>query len=182
MAFLKRAEGGLVHAHVLDGAGERALVEQTDDDLLPMDRGQNGDTQIDFLAGDADAEAPVLREAALGDIQAGENLDAGGDRQLERLGRRTRLDQRAIDAVAQLERLLEGLDVNIGSLFLERLHEDEVDDLDDGRVLALVRQPVQVDLLALLGDDLGFAGFLGHLLDHLLHLVAGAVDPAQRLE
>ena len=129
--------------------GERAFVEETDNDLLAVDGRQDGDTQIDFLAGDADAEAAVLRQAALGDVEAGENLDARGDRQLQRLRRRAGLDEVAIDAVAELELLLEGLDVNIRRLLLERLDEDQVDDLDDRRVLALHRQAVEIDLLAL---------------------------------
>ena len=135
---------------MLDGAGEGALVEQTDDDLFAKDGGQYGNTEIHFLAGDTDAETTVLREAALGDIEAGENLNARGDRELEGFGRRTGLDKVAVHAVAELERFLERLDVNVRRFFLERLHEDKVDDFDDRGVLALVGEPVEIDVLALL--------------------------------
>ena len=147
--LLEDAERVLVHAQRVDAAGERAFIENTNDDLFAVDRGQERDTKIDFLAGDADAEAAVLRQAALGDVEAGENLDARGDRQLQRLGRRRGLHEVAVDAVAELDPLLEGLDVNVRRLFLERLHEDEIDDLDDRRVLAFHRQAIEVDVVAL---------------------------------
>jgi hypothetical protein len=75
------------------GAGERAFIEQTMTIFSPWHGREDGDTKIDFLARDADAEASVLREAALGDVEAGENLDTRGDRQLERFGRRAGLDE-----------------------------------------------------------------------------------------
>ena len=58
-------------------------------------------------------------------------------------------DQGAIDAVAKLQLLFERLDVNITRLFLERLDEDEIHDLDDGGVFAFDRQPVEIDIVAL---------------------------------
>ena len=86
-------------------AGQRRLVENTNDDLLAVSRRQNRNTKIDFLAHHLDAETSVLRHAPLGDIQARENLDARSDRQLQRLRRRFRRDQFAVDAVTQLQRV-----------------------------------------------------------------------------
>ncbi len=78
--------------------------------------------------------------------------------------------ERAVHAVAQLELLLERLDVNVRRLLLERLDEDQIHDLDDRRVLAFHRQPIEVDLLAL----------LLHLLDlgRFLRGVLAAPDPS----
>ena len=139
----------LVHAHLVDAAGERRFIENTDDDLFAVRGRQNRDTQIDFFAHHLDAETAVLRNAALGDVEAGENLDARGDRELQRFRRRFRRDQFAIDAITQLQRVLKRLDVNVGRLFLDRLGQDQVDDLDDRRVFAVVRQPIEIDLFAL---------------------------------
>ena len=88
--LLEFVERALVHAHLVDAAGEGRLIENTNDDLLAVGGRQNRDTQIHFLANHLDAEAPVLRHPAFGDIQASENLDARRDRELERLWRRFR--------------------------------------------------------------------------------------------
>ena len=105
--FFESAERVLVHAERIDRRGERAFVEQTDDDFFAIDRGQNRDTQIDFLARHADAKAAVLRQAALGDVEAGEDFDARGDGHLEGLRRRAGLDERTVHAVAEPELLFE---------------------------------------------------------------------------
>ena len=73
----------------------------------PYAVGRIGDTQIHFLAHHLDAETSVLRDTPLGDVQACENLDARGDRQLQRFRRRFRLDQFAIDTVTQLAAFVE---------------------------------------------------------------------------
>ena len=89
--------------------------------FLAVRRRQNRNTKIDFLADHLDPETSVLRHAALGDVEARENLDARSDRELERFRRRLRRDQFAVDAVTQLQRSLERLDVNVRRLFLDRL-------------------------------------------------------------
>ena len=88
--FLKLQQRIFIQPHLVDRAGKRALVQNTNDDFFSMRRGQNRDTKIDFLAHDFDAETSVLRDASLGDVQAGQNFDARGNRQLQRLGRRFR--------------------------------------------------------------------------------------------
>ena len=40
------------------------------------------------------------------------------------------------------------LDVNVRRLFLDRLGENQIDNLDDRRVFAVVRQTVEIDLFA----------------------------------
>jgi hypothetical protein len=48
------------------------------------------------------------------------------------LGRRGHLVERAVDAVADAELVLERLEMDVGCLVLDRLLEDDVDELDDG--------------------------------------------------
>ena len=177
--FLELPERIFVHAELGDRAGERALVEQTDDDFLAVDGREERNTKIDFLAGDADAETSVLRKAALGDVEAREDFDARGDGELERLRRGAGLDEVAVHAVAELECFFKRFDVNVGRLFLERLHEDEVHDFDNGCVLALVREFVEVDVLALRRHVRDIVGVRG-LAKHLVHRGAGAVHSAER--
>ena len=159
MALRNFSSVDLVHAHRVDGTGERTLVEDTDDDLLAVDGRQERDTQIDFLARHADAEAAVLRDAAFSDVQTGEDLDARGDGELQALGRTAGLDEIAVEPVAQAHAFLGGLDVDVARAVLQGLDEDQIDDADHRAVLAVSGEAVEVDFLALLALDLdGVAG------------------------
>ena len=55
-------------------------IEQTDRDALAVDAGRGRDAHVDVLAGDLAADAAVLRQALLGDVEAGHDLDARQDR------------------------------------------------------------------------------------------------------
>ena len=91
-------------------------------------------------------------------VETGENLDARRDRELQRFRRRLRRDQVAINAVAQFQRPIKRLNVNIRSFFLDRLGEDQFYDLDHGRVLAVGRETIRVDVFAFLRLHLDIAG------------------------
>ncbi len=70
----------------------------------------------------------------------GHDLHAAGDGARARcVGRRHHLVEHAVDAVAHLELVLERLEVDVGGLVLDGLHEDEVEELDD-LVVALRRR------------------------------------------
>ena len=66
-----------------------------------MNRRQNGDAQIKVLAADLDAHAPVLRQAAFGDVEVRHDFETRGERQLHLLRRRRGVHQHAVNAVAQ---------------------------------------------------------------------------------
>ena len=51
--------------------------------------------------------------------------------------RRRHFVQRAVHAVADLEFVLEGLEVNVGGLLLDRLVEHEIDEADDRGAVGL---------------------------------------------
>ena len=61
-------------AQVVEIAG--GAIEQAHDDAFAVERGQRGDAEIDFAAEDLDLDAAVLRQAALGDVQLGHQLQA----------------------------------------------------------------------------------------------------------
>ena len=145
---VRRVHGGFellervrVQAELVDAGGEIGFVQHAQHDLLAVHRGHDGNAQVVVLAADADAHAPVLRQAALGDVQAAHDLEARGQRQLHLLGRRRRVHQHAVDAVAQPQRLLERLDVDVAGAVFDGLDQDEVGQFDD-RALPRWRRPV----------------------------------------
>ena len=81
-----------------------AHVEDADDDALAVHGRRGGNAQIDSLAQQRHPRPPVLRQAALGNVQLGQDLDARdhGRRQPGRRG--AHLTQAAMNAVAHAQR------------------------------------------------------------------------------
>jgi hypothetical protein len=110
----------------------RFAIEQTDGDALALlHRRRGGDAHVDVLAGDLAADAPVLRQPLLGDVQPRHDLHARDDRRHELARRAPRLVQLAVDAVADEDFLLARLDVNIAGPLLDRVEQQRVDPADD---------------------------------------------------
>jgi hypothetical protein len=98
------------------------LVEEPHDDLLAPDRGQDGDAEVHLLAlAELQLDAAVLREPALGDVELAHDLDAARDGVLQLERRLHLLDEHAVDAVADAELLLVGLDVDVAGALLDRV-------------------------------------------------------------
>ena len=91
------------------------------------------DTKVDGLSGDRQGDTAILRDAALGDVEVRENLDTRDDGGGHLHIRRLHSIEGAIDAVANLEVVLEGLDMDIGRAVYDALVEDEVHEADDRR-------------------------------------------------
>src|SRR5437867_2651656 len=115
----------LVHSELVDAAGKRAFIQETDDDFFPVDCWQERNTKVDFLAGNTNPETTILRQPALGNIETSEDFDARSDRKLERFRRRACFDQIAIHSVAQLKHLFEWLDMNVRRFFFQCLNENQ---------------------------------------------------------
>ena len=154
-----------------------------------MHGGHDGDAQVVVFAADADAHAPVLRQAAFGDVQAAHDLEPRDQGQLHLLGRRGRVHQDAIDAVAQPQRLLKRLDVDVAGAVFDGLNQDEVGQLDDRGFLAGGRQLVEIDLFDRVPGNLHAVGvrlriaLLLRVLDDVLHAAAlGGVDVVELVE
>ena len=118
----------------------RRAVEQTHDDALAVGGRDGRDADVDVLAGELDADAAVLRQALLGDVQAGHDLDARDDDRLEALRRRDDVVEDAVDAEADRQVALERLDVDVAGAVLDRLEEQRVDQPDDRRLVVGVEQ------------------------------------------
>ena len=94
------------------------------------------DADVELAAVDLDLDLAVLRAAALDDVHVGHDLDAADERRRHRRRAASRtLVQRAVGADADAHAVLLRLDVHVGGAVAHRLFEDEVDDLDDRRVL-----------------------------------------------
>src|SRR5262249_34500081 len=120
-----------------DGGG---AVEQTHDHPLAIGGGHGGDADVHVLAGQLDADAAVLRQAPLGDVETGHDLYARDNGRLEAVRRRDDVVEDAVDAEAHRQVAFEGLDVNVAGAILHRLEEQRVDQFDDRRLFVGVEQ------------------------------------------
>ena len=88
------------HAELRKPNAASAAVEEAEDDRLAEHRRHSGDADIELARLEADADAVVLRAAALGDVELREELDARDDGVVE-LGRRFQSrEEDAVDADA----------------------------------------------------------------------------------
>ena len=117
-----------LHVQLLDA--EFFLVEEAQGDALAFHGWHGGDADVDGLALELEVDASVLREAALGDVEARHDFESGDDGALQRLDvfRDGDFDEPAVDAVADAEVGGEGLDVDIGGALVEGLADDLVDE------------------------------------------------------
>ena len=142
-----------------------------------MAGGDGGDAHVDRAPGDPQADAPVLRQALLGDVEARHHLDARDHQRRHRALGLQHLAQHAVDAEADHQAVLERLDVDVGGVFLDRLGEHGVDQPDDRRVVLAFEQ------VGRLGQVLGEVREVGGVfesLDRLHRVRAGLVGLAQQ--
>ena len=69
----------LAHAELVEVEADVAAVEHAHDDALAEHRRQHADAKVDRLVVDVQLDAAVLRQAALGDVEVGHDLDARAD-------------------------------------------------------------------------------------------------------
>ena len=77
----------------------------------------------------------ILWHIALGDVHVGHDLHTAKQCRLQVLGRRLLFDEHAVDAVLDLEFRFKRLDVDVRSPILNRLKNDQVDQVDEGWLL-----------------------------------------------
>jgi hypothetical protein len=138
------AERYEVHRHCV-------ALQQAHDDRLAVHRGHGRDAQVVLDAADALFEAAVLRQAPLGDVQAGHDLDARDDGRgrLHRWG--VNLPQQAVDAITHLELAFERFDVDVRGAGLGGLVDELVNELDHRRFAGEFLQ--LLDVVEVLGRD-----------------------------
>src|SRR5262249_54181979 len=149
------AERVLREAQRLEVHDDAGAVEDAEHDALAVQRRQGRDTEIDLLAHHAQLDAAVLRQATLRDVELRHDLDARHDRGGQAARRRLDVVQHAVDAVADLELVLERLDVDVGGTLLDGPVDDEVDHADDRRLAGQIAQVI--DVLLVVGEELEVA-------------------------
>ena len=93
---------------------------------------------------DLDLDAAVLRQAALGDVELGHQLQARDDGGLQFARRRFLVEEHAIHAEADAEFLLERLDVDVAGALLDGVGDHGVDQADDRRFAGHVAQVFEI--------------------------------------
>ena len=161
---MRSALGLGLDAELLEVEGQVPLVEDSEHDLLAEQRGKGRHAVVDDLLAHLQLDAAVLRHAALGDVELRHDLEARDQRRLELHRRLHDFLQRAVDAVADADVVLEALEVDVRRAALHRIREDGVDQLDDRRVLHLRLERGRGDVLFLLLEDLDVA-FRRHVVD-----------------
>ena len=90
-------------------------------------------TKVNILALNAQTNATVLRQTALGDVKVRHDLDARNNGSSLTLGRRFNLVQHAVNAVAHDQPIFERLDVNVGRAGFERVGDNQADQANHRR-------------------------------------------------
>ena len=110
------------------------LVEDTHHDAFAVIRRQTRHAQVNQLGTHLRLNAPVLRDAMLGDGHVGLNFQPGDNGGLQSFGRRLHFLHHAVNAVAQPEFFCQRLQVNVRGAHLEGVHDDLIHQPDERRV------------------------------------------------
>ncbi len=114
---LGRVEADLREVEQLLGVGQQPQHEP----LAVGDRDRR-EAHVVVAPRDLEPDAPVLGQALLGDVEIAHDLDARGDRRLQRPGQGLhRLVEHVVDAEADAHLVLEGLDVDVARPLLDRV-------------------------------------------------------------
>ncbi len=146
----------------------------------PKSVGRRRNAEVDVLGipvvGKPDLDAAVLRQPLLRDVELRHDLDARRDRIAHLHRRRHDVVEDAVDAVADAEFLLVGLDVDVARALLNGRHQDDVDELDDRRLAPLFLERLGADLLHV-REDLDVLGAHHHR-RHFIHGLGGDFEGA----
>jgi hypothetical protein len=130
-----------------------ALVEEPHDDLLAPDRRQDADAEVHLAPlAELELDAPVLREAALGDVERRHDLEAAAIAFFSLSGGVISSRSTPSMRYAHAELLLVRLDVDVARALLDGVEQHHVDEADDGGVLARLLELEEVDVLLLAGE------------------------------
>ena len=185
-------ERGVVHAEPRQVEPPGLLVEQAQHHALAVPGGYRRHPHVDRLAGHAQRDAAVLRQALFRDVELRHDLDARDDRGMQRARRLDQVAQRAVDAQPHHRARFEGLDVDVRGAVAQRLREQRIDQADDRRIVLafeqildpgdFLQQPREIQVLREIAGQRGRAG-IGAVVrggDQLVELVRADAPGAQR--
>ena len=139
-----------------------------------MHRRHDGNAEIDEAAFVTHAEAAVLRDAALGNIELAHHLDARKNRGVPVFRQRLHgVLQNAVNAVLHDHFGIARFDVDVARAPLERREDHGVDEANDGAHAGFARELLHGDIffaVFFVADDLQRESF-GGLIEHALRLL-----------
>src|SRR5712691_4424829 len=139
--FIREADD--VEAEILELLGEGFLVQHAQHGVLAVNGGHDGYAEVHKASFITDAEAAVLRHAALGDIELAHHLDAGEDGGMPLLGDGGHgVLQDAVNAVFDDDLDVARLDVNVAGTAFERGEDHRVHQADHRADGGVAGQPV----------------------------------------
>src|ERR1041384_853399 len=121
-----------------DGCRSPTPVEQAEHHRFPIHGRCGRDAKIEIPRLQPGADAAVLRCAAFGDVQFGQQLEPGDDRGLETLRWCGDFRKHAVYPEPDAEAALRGFEVDVARAGLEGVADQEVDELDDRRLVGQV--------------------------------------------
>ena len=109
-----------------------------------MLRRHDRDANVDIGAPDPQPRGAVLRQPPFGDVEVGDDLDAGNHGLRQHAGRRRNRPQQAVDPHADHEPSVKGLDVNVARAQFDRLFQEIVDRAHHRRAAGEIAQAFDV--------------------------------------
>src|SRR6185437_12669915 len=122
----------------------RRTVQQAHDNALAIERGQRRNTKVHFAAHRFYFDAPILRQAAFGDVQLGHQLYARNNSGLQLARRRVLAIEHAVNAIPDAELFFERLDMYVARALLDGLRDHRVHQPDDWRFAGHVAKMLKV--------------------------------------
>ena len=111
--LFQTAPGLVVHAQGREGQGDALAVEDADDDFFTAHCRQRTDPQVQTTFPVLPDDAPVLGQAAVGDVQAGQDFDAAHQFLQAALVEHPGLTEDTVPAPADADGVVQGLDVDV---------------------------------------------------------------------
>ena len=166
-----RIEADYIEIQVAEFFAERFFIENAEDGVFTVNRRHDGDAEVDEAAFVANAEAAILGDAALGDVEFAHYFNSGKDGGVPFLGEGLHgVLQDAVDAVLDDDFGVAGFDVDVTGAALEGRENHGVDETDDGADAGVARQFVHGDVFVavfFVADDLERETFGGLVEDAL---------------
>ena len=143
-----------VQRQVAEFFAQRLLVEDAEHGVFAVDRRHDRNAKIDEAALVANAEAAVLRDATLGDIELAHHLDARKDGRMPVFGEGLhRVLQDAVDAVLHHHFGIARFDVDVARAALEGREDHGVHQANDGAHACVARVSFSIVMFSSLSSS-----------------------------
>jgi hypothetical protein len=149
---------GGTEAHRVQRKNGRPRIEDTNDDFLAAGRWQGRDAEVYGRPVHRDARAAVLRAQAVGDVESGDDLDAGDEGGADGPWQDPRVAEHAVDAMTDDDSCLLRLDVDVTGASAHALGEYLVDEAHNGLRVVSHRRSRSVATFAVRAEVLDVHG------------------------